>query len=373
MFNSPRIRTWLFLIGILWPLLVMSDCSSLSRKVTFPGKLWETASPEKSGFDKDRLGVFSNWVGGAGFLTRYGRQVHAWGLYTERADIASAFKPVLSHLVYAAVEEGLIDSLDSPVGEHLWELRYTNESLGYKDRGITWRHLLTQTSGYGVSEEPGTAFNYCDYSTALLADALFIHVFNSSYAQVDSEILRPLLADPINCEDEPTFAGDKWTHPGRLRISVRDLARFGLLYLYGGKFGDEKILDQEIVRMAVSSPLPITMPKTAQEEAETVPNQRTIGGGTNMEDHLGAFSYMWWVNLENQDGKRLFPSAPPDTYASLGHGGRHVLVIIPSLDIVASWAVALNHSRSRNFSSDGRWAVNEALGLLLDAVSDNGS
>ena len=336
MIKRLRIRTWLCLIGLLWPLLVMSDCSNMSREITFPGEKWETASPEKSGFDKDRLGVFSDWVGGAGFLTRYGRQVHAWGPYTERADIASAFKPVLAHLV---------DSLDSPVGEHLWELRYTNESLGYKDRRITWRHLLTQTSGYGVSEEPGTAFNYCDYSTALLADALFLHVFDSSYVQVDSEILAPLLADPIKCEDKPTFAGDRKTHPGRLRISVRDLARFGLLYLYGGNFGGEKVLDQEIIRMAVSSPLPVTMPQTAQEEAETIPNQRTIGGGVNMEDHLGAFSYMWWLNLEGQDGKRLFPNAPPDTYASLGHGGRHVLVIIPSLDIVASWAVALERSR----------------------------
>jgi CubicO group peptidase (beta-lactamase class C family) len=299
--------------------------------------------------------------------------VHAWGLFTERADIASAFKPVLAHLVYAAVEEGLIGGLDSPVGEHYRDLKDTNESLGYKDRRITWRHLLTQTSGYGVSEEPGAAFNYSDYSTALLADALVHHVYDSSYDRVDGEILSPLLADPIRWEDEPTLAGDRRSHPGRLRISVRDLARFGLLYLGEGTFGGKKVIDQETIQMAVSSPLPATMPRTAQEEAETIPSQRTIGGGVNMEDHLGAYSYMWWLNLEGPDGKRLFPNAPPDTYASLGHGGRHVLLVIPSLDIVASWAVALEHTRPRKVSGDGRGAVNEALGLLLAAVSDSSS
>lgn len=373
MIEGLRIRTWFCLAGLLCSLWVMSERSSMLREITFPGEKWETVSPGKAGFKKDRLEVFSDWVGGAGFLTRHGRQVYAWGLYTERADIASAFKPVLAHLVYAAVEEGLIDSLDSPVGEHFRELRDINESLDYKDRRITWRHLLTQTSGYGVSEEPGTAFNYCDYTTALLADALVHHVYDSSYDRVDSEILVPLLANPIKWQDKPTFAGDRKTYPGRLRISVRDLARFGLLYLNGGNFGGEKVLDQETIQMAVSSPLPVTMPRTAHEEAETIPIQRTIGGGVNMEDHLGAFSYMWWLNLEGPDGKRLFPNAPSDTYASLGHGGRHVLVVIPSLDIVVSWAVALEHSRSRKVSSDGRWAVNEALGFLFDAVSDNSS
>lgn len=370
---GSRNRSWLCLTLLLSSLCVMSDCSSTSQEITFPGEHWETVPPEEAGFDTDRLEDFSDWVGGAGFLARNGFQVYAWGRHTERADIASAFKPVLAHLVYAAVEEGLIDSLDSPVEDHARELRDINESLGHKDRRITWRHLLTHTSGYGVSEEPGIAFNYCDYSTALLADTLVYHVYDSSYDRVDSEILAPILAGPIKWQDKPTFAGDSKTHPGRLRISVRDLARFGLLYLNEGNFGEEKILNKETIRMATSSPLPFTIPRTAQEKAETIPGQRTIGGGVNMEDHLGAFSYMWWLNLEGPDGKRLFPNAPPDTYASLGHGGRHVLVVIPSLDIVASWAIALEHSSPRKISSDGRWVVNEALDLLLDAVTDNSS
>lgn len=373
MLKGLGIRTWLCLTGLLSSLWVMSDCGGMSRKIAFPGEQWETVSPERAGFDRDRLEVFSDWVGGTGFLTRNGRQVHAWGLYTERADIASAFKPVLAHLVYAAVEEGLIDSLDSPVGEHSRELREVNEALGYKDRRITWRHLLTLTSGYGVSEEPGAAFNYCDYSTALLADVLVHRVYDSSYDRLDSEIVAPLLADSIQWQDSPSFAGNRRSHKGRLRISARDLARFGLLYLNEGSFGGEEILGRETVRMALSSPLPVTMPRTAQEEAEMIPNQRTIGGSVNMEDHLGAFSYMWWLNIEGPDGKRIFPNAPPDTFASLGHGGRHVLVVIPSLDIVASWTIALERISPRKISSDGRWAVNEALGLLLDSASDSRS
>jgi hypothetical protein len=56
---------------------------------------------------------------------------------------------------------------------------------------------------------------------------------------------------------------------------------------------------------------------------------------------------------------RHWPHAPHDTYAALGHGGKRALVVIPSLDLVASW----NDSKIQ-----GRDAEDQVLGLLAEAA-----
>ena len=100
--------------------------------------------------------------------------------------------------------------------------------------------MIHQTSGYGVAEAPGTAFDYNDWQMALLADTLFLEVYGTTWPAVDAESLLPRLTDPLGCQDDPTLlafgAGDR---PGRLAISVRDFARFGLLYLRRGRWGEQ--------------------------------------------------------------------------------------------------------------------------------------
>jgi CubicO group peptidase (beta-lactamase class C family) len=273
--------------------------------------------------------------------------------------------------VYKAIEKGLIADLDSPVSRYVPELRDLNGPLGHKDRLITWRHLVTQTSCYGVSEQPGRAFDYNDYQTALLVDTLVYKVYGSDFSKADREVLRPLLTGPIGCQDDPTIAGNWKTHDGRLRISARDFARFGLLYLAGGRFGEAQVIDPVLAAMALSTPLAPSLPRTGQAAAEMLPDQRSIGGGVNMEDHMGCYSYFWWLNRKTADGRLFFPDAPPDTAAALGHGGEHALIVIPSLDLVVCWVVGLKNERLRNVSSSGRRAVNEALRLLGAALRDS--
>lgn len=301
-------------------------------------------------------------------MVRRGSIVYAWGNFKDRADIASAFKPLYGHLVYKAVEKGLIDGLDSPVSRHVPGLKKLNRSLDHKDRLVTWRHLLTQTSCYGVAEKPGTAFDYSDYQTALLADALVYRVYGSDFSRADGEILEPLLAGPLGWQDSPTIAGGQKTHRGRLRISARDLARFGQLYLAGGRFGGEQVLDPAFAEMAVSSPLDVSLPRTVRAAAEMLPGQRSIGGGMDMENHLGCYSYFWWLNRKTLDGRPFFPDAPSGTFAALGRGGAHALIVIPELDMVVVWVVGLGDRQARNISYEGRRAVNEALRLLGDAL-----
>ena len=118
-----------------------------------------------------------------------------------------------------------------------------NASLGYKDTNITFRHFANQTSCYGVQEGPGTAYDYNDWQMALFWDTLFLKVYGATYANVDATVLQPKLTSILQCQDNPTFmafgTGDR---PGRLAVSPRDFARFGLLYLNRGNWNGTQVI-----------------------------------------------------------------------------------------------------------------------------------
>jgi CubicO group peptidase (beta-lactamase class C family) len=213
-----------------------------------------------------------------------------------------------------------------------------------------------------VTEPPGTAYDYSDYQMALLFDLLFLGVYKSSWDRVDAEVLHPLLTLPLQCEDEPTFmAFGTDDRPGRLAVSPRDFARFGLLYLRGGLWDGRRLLQPESVHTATRSPLPNSIPRTAGEKADMLPSQRSIGGGNNQTDHRGSYSFAWWLNEPTREGPLNLTNAPRDLFACLGHGGPRAMVVFPSIDLIVSWNDA---------KIDGWEQKDHALRLLLGAVRD---
>jgi hypothetical protein len=120
------------------------------------------------------------------------------------------------------------------------------------------------------------------------------------------------------------------------------------------------VLPASLVRQATGTPLSNRIPRTAGKKTPLLPGQRSIGGGNNQTDHLGSYSYLWWSNGIDRAGKRHWPDLPVDSFAALGHGGQRGLLIVPSLDLVASW----NDTRI-----DGRESENRLLRLLVEAVS----
>lgn len=334
----------------------------------FPGEIWQTALPADVGLDADRLDAFGHAVAGRGCIIRHGHLAYSWGDITRRGDVASASKPVVTHFLLRAIEDGRIASLDDPVVAVEPRLGEINPHLGSKDRRITWRHMANQTSCYGVTEEPGTAFNYNDWQLALLWDCLFLKVYGATFETVDSAVLRPMLTDLLGCQDEPTMlAFGPHDRPGRMAISPRDFARFGLLYLREGNWAGRQILARPHAREAVSSPLPATLPRTAGLAAEMIPGQRTIGSNRipdNQTDHFGSYSWLWWVNGTDVAGIRMLPDAPADTYMASGHNSKRVLMVIPSLDMVISWNDAAIDKHTNGPDSP----VNQAMKLLMAAI-----
>ncbi len=351
----------IFLLALLVsvnPEIVESKADEI--KPVYPGKRWEAKKPDEVGLDANKLKALGDYAGGFGCVVRHGYIVYTWGDASRRKDVASAVKPVYTHFLLKAIEEGKIKGIDEPVAKFEPRLNSLNKSMDFKDRKITWRHLCNQISCYGVQEQAGQAFDYSDYNMALLFDTLFLKVYAATWKTIDSDVLYPGLTDVLECQDNPTFmAFGIGNRPGRLAISPRDFARFGLLYLRKGKWKGRQLVSGEHARMAVTNPLPVTIPRTKGKSAEMIQGQRSIGGGNNQCDHNGSYSCAWWVNGVGRDGKRNWPDVPADVYGCFGHGDIRAMVVLPRLDMIVSW---------NDTKIEGNKMVNRALKLLLDSV-----
>jgi len=337
----------------------------MAAERVYPGAQWGRKTPAEAGMDEAGLKAFSQFTRGRGCVVRRGHMVYTWGDHKRRGDVASACKPWFSHFLFKAVEDARIKSVDEKAIKWDPRLKDINAKLGHKDRDITWRHFANQTSCYQLVEKPGTAYAYNDWQMALFWDTLFLKVYGVTYGTVDAKVLRPMLTGPMQCEDKPTMmAFGTRDRPGRVAVSPRDFCRFGLLYLRGGRWKGKQLISARHAKIAVTSPLPNTIPRAGRKSADMIPGQRTLGSGSrpdNQTDHMGSYSWLWWTNGVDRVGKRHWPDAPLDTYGAFGHGGIRAMVVIPSLDLIVSW----NASQTR-----GREKENRALKLLVGAVLD---
>ncbi len=351
----------------MWTTIIavaLNICGLAHAAPVYPGREWATKPPAEAGLSADALKAFSGRVGGSGCVVRHGTMVYSWGDPARRTDVASAAKPIYAHFLFKAIEDGRIQDVNQPVCEWEPRLREINAGLGYNDSRITWRHMANQISCYGLAEQPGTAYAYNDWQMALLFDTLFTKVYGATHATVDAKVLHPLLTDAIGCQDDPTFlAFGEDDRAGRTAISPRDFARFGLLYLRGGKWGERQLLSPDHARLAVTSPVPNSIPRAGDKAAEMIRGQRSIGSRQipdNQTDHMGSYSWLWWINGLDREGKRHWPDVPADAFGCFGHGGKRAMIVLPSLDLIVSW----NDARV-----DGRDQENGAIRLLLDAVA----
>ncbi len=343
--------------------LSIAEIRAVEMEPVYPGKEWAIKKPEQVGLDSKKLKELGDYAGGFGCVVRHGYMVYSWGDASRRKDVASAAKPFYAHFLFQAVEDGKISGLDEKVNKWEPRLNQINKDRGYKDRNIRWRDLANQISCYGLAEAPGTAYAYNDWQMALFWDTLFKKVYGVSYETVDADVLHPELTDQLQCQDNPTFTafGVK-DRPGRLAISPRDFARFGLLYLRRGRWKDKRLISREHATMAVASPLPNSIPRTDGQEAEMIPGQHSIGSKRipdNQCDHVGSYSWLWWTNGVDRDGDLHWPDVPVDTYGCFGHGGLRAMVVMPGKDLIISW----NDTKIR-----GSEMENHALRLLKDSV-----
>lgn len=336
---------------------------------TRPAKSWRRRPAAELGLDERKLKVFTEHVGGNGCITRRGWLVHDWGHPTKTIEVASAGKPVVAHFLYRAVDLGLLPGLDCLVMDSEPRLRDLNARLGYKDRDITWRHLLQQTACYGSVNSPGSAFDYNDLQMAMFWRVLMFKVYRTHMETVNHDVLLKHLTRKIGLEDRPCFIkGGNLTSPGHLKISARDFCRFGLLYARGGKWRESEPppLAAKWAADALNQPLPASLPK-AHGKADVIAGEVSYGGGTQQEENLGCYSNMWWINGVDAQGRRTFPDLPHEMFSAVGQGGTHVMAHLPSTGVTVAWTRSKLPAATK-MTGVGKDRVNHALSLLLRAV-----
>jgi CubicO group peptidase (beta-lactamase class C family) len=280
---------------------------------------------------REVAGPLLNGDGPSGVVVRHGQVVASWG-DPEREEMAfSATKSVLSLVAGIAFDDGLL-GLDEPVHKSL-DLPQFADRHG---RGITWRHLLDQTSqwegelwGKPTSVDaqstregtespggpPGEGWAYNDVRVNLTALALTV-----LFRRPLPEVLRTRVMGPIGASDSWSWhgysnsfidlngirvpvvsGGAHWG--GGLWISALDLARIGHLCLRGGRCADRRIVSRRWIE-ALWTPCSVK------------PN----------------YGLSWWLN----DDRTVWAQAPSTGRCARGNGGAHLLWVDPARDLVIS-------------------------------------
>jgi CubicO group peptidase (beta-lactamase class C family) len=95
--------------------------------------------------------------------------------------------------------------------------------------------------------------------------------------------------------------GTRWG--GGVWINSYDMARFGLLWLRNGKWGDKQIIPESYVKLA-----------------------------TTASAHGPDYGFLWWLNTKGSQ----WPDSPKNSYEARGSGG-NIIHIDPANDLVVVW------------------------------------
>jgi CubicO group peptidase (beta-lactamase class C family) len=263
----------------------------------------------------------------------------------------SMAKSVTQALVGVAVLRGLVD-IDKPMGNPRWEPSDPRSTIPWRSwinmvdgqdyheigvfdqtRNDAARMLFgagrLDVAGFSASlplvHAPGTHWNYNSAGVNLIADALGrVFAPNGSAADRRAKVAAVLHDDlfaPIGMTTAKPQFDSTGTFVGSALVyaTARDWARFGLLYLRDGMWGERRILPRGWVDFARS--------KTTAEDCDI------YGAG-------------WWVSPEVGRGKpytTLAPNGPRDLFRAQGFQGQ-LVAVVPSKDLVV---VRLGHFDDR--------------------------
>lgn len=311
-------------------LLCLAICAPLPRPVAaapedaVPGTEWTRVTPEQSGWSADGLAqtrTYAKRIGTASLLVvQHGRIVDSVGDITRRIELHSMRKSLLSALIGITVSEGRI------------RLDATLASLGIDDvppspsdteKQATVRELLQARSGvYHValyetagerrkrpergSHAPGTFWYYNNWDFNVLGTIYERAAGTSIFQAFQARITAPIGMQDYRPTDGRYVTGPESAFPAYpFHMSARDLARFGLLYLHHGRWGERQVV-----------------PAAWVAESTT--------GWSETYLHSG-YGYLWWTGYP--DRRVAIMDLPPGGFWADGAEGQFV-VVDPADDLV---------------------------------------
>jgi CubicO group peptidase (beta-lactamase class C family) len=280
--------------------------------------------------------------------------VDAWGDVTRNFKCHSMRKSFLSALIGVHVAEGNMD-LTKTIG-NLGVEDY-EPSLTPREKQATVGDLIKARSGiYHAalgespvmkamrperhSHAPGTYWYYNNWDFNALGTIFEQETGQRIFEEFDRRFSRPLQMEDFKVSDckyqSSADYGEDFVSRHRyyfFRMSARDLARFGLLFLREGRWRGRQIISAEWVRKSTASH-----------------SQRGVDGG---------YGYMWWTGVNA--GLMQNVVVKEHSYYASGFGGQKVFVL-PYRNLVIVHRV--------NTDRSGKRAETHQIGRLLWHIMD---
>lgn len=337
--------------------LLLFGCAQQKRQTpVYPGVEWtHVESLESIGWSTAKLTkaqAYAQRIGSAAVMViNNGVVVASWGDMAHKYFCHSMRKSLMSALygIYAA--DGKID------------LSATLQQLGIDDRTslteaemtATVKDLLSARSGVYLeaageaasmkamrpargSHAPGTFWYYNNWDFNALG-TIFDQLSGERniYTAFDKRIANPIGMEDYDSEELHYSYEPYSRHPYYgFRLSARDAARFGLLFLRNGRWEENQVVPADWVRESTTA-------------------------HSNISPQSG-YGYMWWLG----EGEGGFPNVDegPGSYYASGAGGQNIIVM-PARHLVVVHLV----------DTDAGMSVSEAnigtlLWMILDAAGE---
>ena len=270
----------------------------------------------------------------------------------------SVAKSFLSALVGIAVRDGLIDDINDPITKYLPDFKDT----GYD--GIKIKNILQMSSGVLFNEDyadPNSDINKFGRAVAAgtsfrdFAKTLTNHKEQGTYnhyVSIDSQMLGFLLVEvtgmplreylhehiweKIGMEDSAYYLSDNEDVDmalGGLNATLRDYAKFGLLYLNNGRWDDEQVVPSAWVDASHSMDAPHLQP-----------------GVNDLSSSAWGYGYQWWV-----------PGFPDTDYTELGVYNQYIYIYPLSNVVIAKTSSNHRFTSEKEYSKAAHVAMFRAI------------
>ena len=336
-----------------------------TSRQSFPGITWESGRAEQYGWSASKLAEARRfWEGlppSSVFVVYQGHVLAQWGDPAVKIKLSSARKSLLSALYGIYVNEGRID-----INKTLAEVGMDDDPpLNVEEKKATVKMLLEARSGVyhtfvaGTpamraampsrgSHAPGTFWYYNNWDFNALGS-----IFERQTRMKIGVAFRDRLAIPLQMEDfhlEDMYylrassnneSQGLSVHPAyHFRLTARDMARFGYLFLRQGDWNGKQIIPSKWISESTAS--------------YSTP---TVGEG---------YGYLWW-----SDGLDL----PVRSFSAQGALAKYI-VIIPERDLVVVYqnhtelpddAQLMSDAEVKKLPTITKSQLSALLKLLLDA------
>jgi CubicO group peptidase (beta-lactamase class C family) len=342
-------------------ILLLASCATrpISTQKTYPGQTWLMyTEPEQAGFSSEKLAQarqYSEQIGSAAVMVIHdGAVVAWWGDVETRYMCHSVRKSFLSALYGVHVAEGHID-LDKTMAE----LDIDDEPpLTPLEKQASVKDLLKARSGvyHPAAYEtkamkkarpargrhaPGTFYYYNNWDFNTLGAIFEKQTGSTIFQEFQTRIAEPLHMQDFRLHDGYYHLEKQHSiYPAYpFRMSARDMARFGLLFMRKGKWKDKQIITSEWVKESTTQ--------------------------YSVKDDAYGYAYLWWtINAE--------PFQELGAYTASGYGG-HWIAVVPGANLVfvhrvdTWWDLGFSTCTKKtghSVSSEERLTL---LGMILDA------